>query len=81
MKWLRFRHLKDRGLVNSWPQLKRRIENDGFPPGRMLGPNTRAWTDEEVEQYENSRPVAGPEPRGIARINRDRKAGSTTTTA
>jgi predicted DNA-binding transcriptional regulator AlpA len=79
-RWLRFRDLKNRGLVKSWPQIKRLIEEYGFPPGRMLSPNVRAWTDEEVEQYENSRPVAGPELRGIAKINRDRKAGSATTT-
>ena len=78
-KWFRFRDLQARGLVNSWPQLKRLVERDGFPPGRMIGPNSRAWSYEEIEQYENSRPVDGPPPRGIAKINRDRKAESTTT--
>jgi hypothetical protein len=72
MKWFRFRDLKNRGLVNSRPQLKRLVEERGFPAGRMLSPNVRAWTDEEIERYESSRPVAGPELRGIAKINRDR---------
>jgi predicted DNA-binding transcriptional regulator AlpA len=82
-KWLRFRDLKTRGLVKSWPMLKRRVERDGFPPGRMLGPNTRAWTEDEIEEYENSRPTAGPPPRGAAKSRRDkaRKAGTGTTAA
>jgi predicted DNA-binding transcriptional regulator AlpA len=82
-KWLRFRDLKTRGLVKSWPMLKRRVERDGFPPGRMLGPNTRAWTEDEVEEYENSRPTAGPAPRGAAKSRRDkaRKAATGTTAA
>jgi predicted DNA-binding transcriptional regulator AlpA len=82
-KWLRFRDLKARGLVNSWPMLKRRIERDGFPPGRMLGPNIRAWTEDEIEEYEDSRPTAGPSPRGAAKARRDRKrnAAAAETTA
>jgi hypothetical protein len=71
-KWFRFNDLKARGLVKSRPQLKRIVEEHGFSPGRMLSPNVRAWTDEEVEQYENSRPVAGPELKGAAKANRDR---------
>lgn len=56
--FLRFRDLKDRGLVFNWPTLLRWIEFEGFPPGRRLGPNTRAWTAEEVEAWVASRPVA-----------------------
>ena len=55
---LRFSDLKRRGIVNSWPVLRRRVERDGFPPGRMLGPNTRAWTEEEVQVWIDSRPTA-----------------------
>jgi hypothetical protein len=70
--WLRFRDLKDRGIINSWPILRRRIERDGFPPGRMLGPNTRAWSEAEVEAWIKSRPTAGPAPRGAAKTRRGR---------
>jgi predicted DNA-binding transcriptional regulator AlpA len=73
IRLLRFRDLKDRGIVNSWPMLRRRIERDGFPLGRMLGPNTRAWTETEVEEWLKSRPTAGPAPRGAARTRRERK--------
>ena len=64
MKWLRFADLRTRGTVKSWPMLKRRIEKDGFPEGRLLGPNTRAWSEEEVEAWEATRPTAKkPAPR------------------
>ena len=32
-KYLRFRDLKERGVVNSWPALKRKVEREGFPEG------------------------------------------------
>jgi hypothetical protein len=49
IKWLRFRDLKARGIVKSWPQLRRLIKQYGFPPGRMLSPNIRAWPDDEID--------------------------------
>ena len=36
-KWLRFRDLKARQIVDSWPQLRNLIEKYDFPRGRMLG--------------------------------------------
>jgi predicted DNA-binding transcriptional regulator AlpA len=80
IRLLRFRDLKARGIITSWPMLRRRIETDGFPPGFMAGPNSRCWREDEVEAWITSRPVTGPGPRGIAKINRDRKAGSAATT-
>ena len=82
-KWLRFRDLKDRGIVNSWPMLRRRIERDAFPPGRKLGPNSRAWSEAEIEDWLSSRPITGPEPRGAAKNRRGnpRKADSTDASA
>jgi predicted DNA-binding transcriptional regulator AlpA len=73
MKWLRFAELKARGIVNSWAMLGRRIERDGFPPGRMLGANTRAWSESEIEQWLNSRPLAGPAPRGAAKVKHEQR--------
>jgi predicted DNA-binding transcriptional regulator AlpA len=83
IRLLRFRDLQARGIINSWPMLRRRIEFDGFPRGFMAGPNTRRWREDEVEAWIESRPVAGPAPRGIAKANRERarsKANNTTTT-
>jgi hypothetical protein len=59
-----------------------RIKDDGFPPGRMIGPNSRAWTEAEVDAWIKSRPTAGPAPRGIAKSKRGRprKSESTATT-
>jgi hypothetical protein len=50
--------LKARGVVNNWPTLVNRINKYGFPPGRLIGPNARAWTEEEVEAWIAARPVA-----------------------
>jgi predicted DNA-binding transcriptional regulator AlpA len=82
-KLLRFRDLQQRGVVKSWPMLQRRVARDGFPRGRMLGPNSRAWTEDEIEKWLASRPVAGPAPRGVAkrRQGRPRKTVSTTESA
>jgi Prophage CP4-57 regulatory protein (AlpA) len=78
-KLLRFRDLQARGIINNWPSLKARINRDGFPPGRMIGPNSRAWTEAEVDAWIKSRPTAGPAPRGVANRGRPRKAESTAT--
>jgi hypothetical protein len=77
-RWLRFSDLKARGLVASWPALKLKIQLHGFPPGKMLGPNTRAWDEEEIEAWEASRPIAGPPPRGAAARPRGRPRKSST---
>ena len=67
MQYIRYRDLKQRGLVNSRATLKFWIERDSFPPGRMVGRNTRAWTEQEIDQWLQSRPTAGPPPRGAAK--------------
>ena len=53
--------LKARHIVENWPTLSRRIREEGFPPGRLLGPNTRAWTEAEIDEWLASRPTA-PKP-------------------
>ena len=54
-KWLRFNDLKARGTVNNRTTLARWIKLYGFPPGTKLGPNTRAWTEDEIEAHEEAR--------------------------
>jgi predicted DNA-binding transcriptional regulator AlpA len=56
-KLLRFKDLKDQGVVTSWPQLRRMQEHYGFPAGRLLGVNIRAWTESEVKQWLAACPV------------------------
>jgi predicted DNA-binding transcriptional regulator AlpA len=36
----------------------RLIDEEGFPPGAMLGRNTRAWALDEVEAWLAARPTA-----------------------
>ncbi len=55
---LRFRDLKERGIVANRTSLNNWIRDKGFPPGRMIGPNTRVWTDAEISEYIASRPAA-----------------------
>ena len=61
-KLLRFADLKRIGLVGNWPTLKRRIESQAFRPGKLLGPNTRVWTEGEVEAWFVSRPERLDDP-------------------
>ncbi|MFK0688170.1 helix-turn-helix transcriptional regulator [Mesorhizobium sp. IMUNJ 23033] len=58
-KILRFADLKTRGIVCNWPQLRRLVDKNDFPPGRMLGQNSRFWTESEIESWLASRPLAG----------------------
>lgn len=60
-KIVRFNDLKARGIVSNWQTLLRWIEHESFPAGRMLGANTRAWTEEEIDEWLKSRPLAGGE--------------------
>ena len=59
---LRFADLIERGIVNSWPQLKRLQQLHGFPLGKMLSPNVRAWTEAEIDAWIQSRPVENGQP-------------------
>jgi len=54
---LRFAHLKERHIIESWPQLKRLVETENFPPGRLLGPNTRVWFESEIDAWLKARPT------------------------
>lgn len=62
-KLLRFADLKGRGVVSSWPQLRRLVDNHGFPPGYLLSPAVRVWDAGVVEAWLDcrraaSRPIA-----------------------
>ncbi|PZV36166.1 AlpA family phage regulatory protein [Mesorhizobium kowhaii] len=59
--FLRFKDLKARGIVTNWPTLLDWIKDEGFPPGRYFGPNTRVWSDEEIDCWTASRPLARSE--------------------
>ena len=57
---VRFSDLKQRGIVGNWPMLRRMVERDGFPPGVRLGAQMRAWPEEEIEAWLESRRIPAP---------------------
>jgi predicted DNA-binding transcriptional regulator AlpA len=58
MKFLRYSDLVERGLFRSRMTLKRAIDEGRFPPGRLLTPNARAWTEEEADHYVDGCPTS-----------------------
>lgn len=71
---LRYADLKARKIVNNRPQLRRLQQLHGFPLGKMLSPNTRVWTEDEILHWFETRPVTEPDQwRGAARQKHERK--------
>jgi hypothetical protein len=58
--FLRFADLKARGIVDNRVTLDRWIATEGFPAGRLLGPNIRAWTTAEIADWLEARPTGRP---------------------
>lgn len=58
-QYLRFNDLKARGVVNNRTTLQRWIATQGFPPGFLLGPSTRVWTEKDIADFEAKRRAAG----------------------
>jgi hypothetical protein len=76
-KYVRFRDLKARGIADSWARLNQLIENEGFPRGRLLSPQVRVWTEQELQDFHASRPVESTqELRGGAKLRREAKRRS-----
>jgi predicted DNA-binding transcriptional regulator AlpA len=50
-RYVRFADLKTAGIVDSWAQLGRIIDDEGFPPGVKLSPNIRAWPMAEIKNW------------------------------
>jgi predicted DNA-binding transcriptional regulator AlpA len=56
-RWIRFKDLAHAGVVSNWPQLLNLIAEQGFPRGKLIGPNSRAWLLHEVEAWLDQRPT------------------------
>ena len=56
---VRYVDLARAGIVRNRTQLERLIRDEGMPPGRMLSSKTRVWTVSELEDWLQTRPVAG----------------------
>ncbi len=55
VKYLRYRDLVDRQIVNNRTTLSRWIRDYDFPAGILLGPNSRAWSADQVEAWLEAR--------------------------
>jgi predicted DNA-binding transcriptional regulator AlpA len=51
IKLLRFSDLKEANVVTSWPQLRRLVRGQKFPPGYMLSPAVRVWDTAEIQDW------------------------------
>lgn len=58
MRYLSFADLRAAGIVGNRMTLSRWIKTQGFPPGVLIGPNTRRWPVEEIEAWLESRRAA-----------------------
>ena len=58
-KYLRYADLVERQIVNNRTTLQRWIRDYGFPPGVLLGPNTRAWPVDQVDAWLAARAMTG----------------------
>jgi predicted DNA-binding transcriptional regulator AlpA len=63
---IRFKDLKQRGIVHSWAQLANLIKQENFPTGFYLSANTRCWDESSVESWLATRPAAGGREREVA---------------
>jgi hypothetical protein len=74
--YVRFNDLYAAGIVNNRTHLGRLIEDEGFPPGRLLSPNARAWLVSEILPWLADRPVERKKvtitDRHVSKRHRDR---------
>ena len=60
---LRFDDLRERRIVRNRTTLYRWIKEQNFPPGALIGANSRVWTEEEIEAWLAAKMrVSDPEP-------------------
>jgi predicted DNA-binding transcriptional regulator AlpA len=53
---LRFKHLKQLGIADSWSGLRHLQKHQGFPAGLLLGPCSRVWPEDEIRSWLATRP-------------------------
>ncbi len=69
-KFLRLKNLEERGTATTHHVVRHMQIHQGFPLGRLLGPGTRVWTEDEITEWLASRPVEVSEraPRRAQRL-------------
>jgi predicted DNA-binding transcriptional regulator AlpA len=76
-KRLRYADLLELGVVTNRVTLSNWIRRRGFPTGQMTGPNSRTWSEVEVQAWLDSRPTAPkPVPRSKGRPRKANHAGA-----
>jgi predicted DNA-binding transcriptional regulator AlpA len=76
-QYVRFKDLRQAGIVTSWPQVLRMIGDEGFPPGVRLSANIRAWRLDEVQGWLAGRPT---ERKEVLALHPGRRRGRTKST-
>lgn len=61
IRLLRFADLKARKIVSNRVTLGRWIESLNFPPGFLIGENSRAWRESDIERWLAEREAKQPE--------------------
>ena len=74
LKRLRFSDLVRLGVVTNRVTLGNWIRDRGFPSGQLTGPNSRTWSEAEVQLWLERRPTGKkPTPAIKRRAGRPRK--------
>ena len=73
-KFLRLKNLEELGIAKSHQAVRHMQMHYGFPLGRLLGPGTRVWTEDEINEWLASRPVE-PSEQARGRSGRRRFGG------
>ena len=75
MKYLRYHFLEATGRIPNRVTANRWIERGTFPPPYDLGPNSRAWSDEDIAEFDERarKGITEPNPKWLARLA-ERKA-------
>jgi hypothetical protein len=56
-RFLRQADLAELGISASVQTTRHLQKHEGFPLGRLLGPSTRVWTEDEINDWLASRPI------------------------
>jgi len=83
--WLRLRDLKTAGRVTGWTDARRQVAKGLLPAPYQLGPQVRAWAEDEIADYDarlqkrdyppeksSGRRKAAPEPKAASASPRPR---------
>ena len=50
-KFLRLKDLQERGIAMTHQAVRHMQLHEGFPLGRLLGPGTKVWTVQEINEW------------------------------